>query len=84
MHTDAHDCFAIVCAGMTLDRVIMDLTHAFDDGMAYVALSRGRAMEGIQLKGWDPSKVRAHPDVIQFYRQLPQQLAQAQGGVTDF
>lgn len=37
--------------GMTMDRVIVDLTTAFVTGQAYVALSRARSLEGLKVKG---------------------------------
>jgi len=55
------------CQGMTLDRVQTDLSNAFECGMVYVALSRVRNLKGLQLTGFDPSKIKAHPKVIKFY-----------------
>ncbi|KAK3947173.1 P-loop containing nucleoside triphosphate hydrolase protein [Pseudoneurospora amorphoporcata] len=37
--------------GMTMDRVIVDLTSAFVTGQAYVALSRARSLEGLKVEG---------------------------------
>lgn len=37
--------------GMTMDRVIVDLTSAFVMGQAYVALSRARSLEGLKVEG---------------------------------
>ena len=58
------------CQGMTLDRVIMDLKNVFDDGMAYVALSRARCLEGTQLLGFDSRLVKANPRVLDFYSRM--------------
>ena len=58
------------CQGMTLDRVVMDLQSVFDDGMAYVALSRARSLEGTQLLGFDARKVTANARVLDFYRKI--------------
>ena len=58
------------CQGMTLDRVVMDLQSVFDDGMAYVALSRARSLEGTQLLGFDARKVTANARVLEFYRNV--------------
>ncbi|KAK9814918.1 hypothetical protein WJX73_001993 [Symbiochloris irregularis] len=67
------------CQGMTLDRVVMKLDKCFDDGMAYVALSRCRSPSGIQVLGWDPSKVHASQKVQDYYNTFAKQLADAQG-----
>jgi ATP-dependent DNA helicase PIF1 len=40
--------------GMTLDFVTTDLGSPFADGQAYVALSRVRSLEGLQLTAFNP------------------------------
>lgn len=42
-------------AGMTLDCARMSLRAAFTPGMAYVALSRCRSLDGIQLDDYSPA-----------------------------
>ncbi|KKP01892.1 PIF1 [Trichoderma harzianum] len=37
--------------GMTLDRVIVDLSHAFEEGQVYVALSRATSLHGLKVMG---------------------------------
>lgn len=37
--------------GMTLSRVIVDLASAFEDQQVYVALSRARTLDGLQITG---------------------------------
>ncbi|KAK9828391.1 hypothetical protein WJX81_002975 [Elliptochloris bilobata] len=54
--------------GATLDRAEISLERAFEPGMAYVALSRVRSLEGLQLTG--PINARglaADPKVLAFY-----------------
>ncbi|KAH7276566.1 hypothetical protein KP509_39G012100 [Ceratopteris richardii] len=58
------------CQGMTLDRVEIDLSKSFEYGMVYVALSRVKSLEGLKLTGFDPSLVKVHPKVVQFYNEL--------------
>ncbi len=48
---------------MTLDKVEMHLAKAFSTGMVYVALSRLRALDGLCLRSFSPSKVIADPIV---------------------
>ncbi|KAK6157517.1 hypothetical protein DH2020_011765 [Rehmannia glutinosa] len=54
------------CQGMTLDKLHTDLSRVFDFGMVYVALSREK-FGGLYLSGLEPSKIKAHPKVLEFY-----------------
>jgi len=38
--------------GMTLDRAIVDVSHAFAEGQAYVAVSRVRTLDGLHFQGF--------------------------------
>lgn len=58
------------CQGMTLDRVETDLAKAFDYGMVYVALSRVKSLDGLQLLGFDQTRIKVHPNVVLFYDKL--------------
>jgi len=52
--------------GQTLDRVKVDLGKVFEKGQAYVALSRATSLDGLQVLNFNPSKVQAHPKVVQW------------------
>lgn len=67
--------------GMTLDSVELDLARCFDEGHAYVALSRAVSLQQTRLASFDPLKVRANPKVAQFYALL--EAAQGGGGGGD-
>ena len=46
------------CQGLSLDCAIVDLSsELFSDGMAYVALSTGRSLDGLFLKAFDPQSI---------------------------
>jgi ATP-dependent DNA helicase PIF1 len=56
--------------GCSLDLAIMDLSEIFDYGMAYVALSRLRNLEGLSIISIDWNKIKIHPKAKIFYEQL--------------
>jgi len=54
--------------GMTLDRVIVDLSKSFEEGQVYVALSRATSLEGLKVVG-DPKGLNVssqNPEVSEF------------------
>ena len=56
------------CQGMTLDYVKVSLDNLFAEGQAYVALSRARSLDGLQILGRASSTcVRVSPIVLRFY-----------------
>jgi hypothetical protein len=71
--------------GMTLDYAIVDLkslgASSFNpDALVYVALSRVKSMECLELIGYDPSMVRASAVVRAFYAQLEGAAGAGGGG----
>ena len=56
--------------GQTLDRVIVDLGQVFEAGQAYVAVSRATSYDRLQIKGFKRDKIRIHPRVAQFYKDI--------------
>lgn len=58
------------CQGMTLDRLLVHNrgNEIFDSGQLYVALSRGRTLEGVGLTAAiRANQVKAHPAAVEFY-----------------
>lgn len=53
--------------GMTIDLVSVDLSGVFAPGQSYVALSRARTLDGLNIEGWrGANSVMAHPTVMAF------------------
>ena len=49
------------CQGLSLDCAIIDLSDkVFADGMAYVALSRVRSLNGLHLTAFDPKSIKVN------------------------
>ena len=52
---------------MTIDNVRVSLAKVFASGQAYVALSRARSMDGLEILGRVPETVRVDATVSRFY-----------------
>ncbi|CAI6015652.1 unnamed protein product [Clonostachys chloroleuca] len=58
--------------GMTLNRVIVDVSRAFEEGQVYVALSRATNLEGLRIDGDANAlllKVECNAEVMTFLRE---------------
>ncbi len=59
------------CQGATLDSALIDIgSSTFEMGQAYVALSRVKSLESLYIYDLEPSAVKAHPKVVEYYRAL--------------
>lgn len=56
--------------GCSLDYVEIDLSDAFAPGQAYVALSRVRNIEGLNIINIDFDKIRADEKAVDFYQKI--------------
>ncbi len=58
------------CQGITIDLAEIDLKGFFEYGQAYVALSRVRTLNGLSLRNFDKSYIKAHPRVVKYYKNI--------------
>ncbi len=56
--------------GMTIDYLIADLSDCFAAGQAYVAVSRATSTDGLEIRGYSPSRVRADRRVLAYDENL--------------
>jgi len=57
--------------GMSIEKAVIDIgSSVFQYGQTYVALSRVKSLRGLYLTKVNAQKIRAHPQVIQFYKKL--------------
>ncbi len=59
------------CQGATLDSALIDIgPSTFEMGQAYVALSRVKSLDSLYIYDFDPTAIKAHPKVVEYYKQL--------------
>lgn len=63
--------------GSSLDLVEVNLAGSFGEGQAYVAMSRARSLEGLQIRNFSAGAVRTSPVVRDFYQAIQAQRMQA-------
>ena len=56
--------------GMTFNELVIHLDRIFAAGQCYVALSRTTSLTGLNLLGFDPSKIVVNQDVVNFYKEI--------------
>jgi len=55
--------------GMTLNKVIIDLSRSFEEGQMYVALSRARSLRGLRVDNLGNWRARGNEQVMQFLKE---------------
>ena len=56
--------------GASLELAHIDLEGTFGEGQAYVAISRARTVEGLEIRHYSPEAVRTSPLVREFYEAI--------------
>lgn len=56
--------------GLTLNNVIIDFSHIFLKGQAYVALSRCKELNGIKILNFNHKKILETKKIINFYKEI--------------
>tara|TARA_A100001011_G_scaffold400160_1_gene512841 strand:+ start:1929 stop:3227 length:1299 start_codon:yes stop_codon:yes gene_type:complete len=56
--------------GCTLDCAEIDISHVFEYGQAYVALSRVKKLDGLSIRDINYNKILAHPLALKFYENI--------------
>lgn len=60
--------------GMTVDYAEVDMEGIFEDGMAYVALSRVSSKEGLCIRNFKTGSIFANKKAVEFYKNLENKL----------
>ncbi|WVQ78705.1 hypothetical protein IAT38_000792 [Cryptococcus sp. DSM 104549] len=61
--------------GQTIERLRVDLQGTFEDGQAYVAISRAICLETLEIRNFDRNKVRVNKKVLQWARGYEEEQA---------
>lgn len=69
--------------GMSLDAAVIDLTHSFERGMGYVALSRVRTLEGLSIKGMNNMAMQIHEEALEVDREFKRLSEEAVSDLQD-
>ena len=56
--------------GQTIPRLRIDLRRVFEVGQVYVALSRAVSLDALEVKNFDPSKIKCDEKVKKFYMSM--------------
>jgi ATP-dependent DNA helicase PIF1 len=56
--------------GMTLDCAQVSLSRVFENGQAYVALSRAKSLKNLKITDFDVKAIKASDAVLEFYRNI--------------
>jgi ATP-dependent DNA helicase PIF1 len=57
--------------GLSISKALIDIgSNIFEYGQTYVALSRVKSLNGLYLTKVNAKKIKAHPEVIKFYKKL--------------
>jgi len=56
--------------GMTLDAIVVDFADIFENGQAYVAMSRARSRKDVRIMNFKIENIKASSDVKKFYDEI--------------
>jgi len=57
--------------GMSIEKAVVDIGNSiFQYGQTYVALSRVKSLKGLYLKKVNAQRIKAHPEVVRYYKKL--------------
>ena len=68
--------------GLTVSKIVVSFKNRFNDGQAYVALSRVRSADGLFLLDFDPAKIHASKPVIEEMEFLSKERCLAPVGIS--